>query len=85
MSVVASDVGGLPAIVGDAGLLVPAEDPSALAQALVAALEPLLARQLAAAGQRRLRTLFDPAQLVHRSLEVYAMASDRTSPPQSVT
>ena len=77
MAVVASDVGGLPAIVGDAGLLVPAEDPPALSRALIAALEPGLARQLAEAGQRRLRDLFDPAQLVRRSLAVYASASGR--------
>jgi glycogen(starch) synthase len=83
MSVVASDVGGLPAIVGDAGLLVPAEDPPALALALVTALEPRLARQLADAGQSRLKTLFDPAQLVRRSLEVYAMAQGRSVPLQA--
>jgi glycosyltransferase involved in cell wall biosynthesis len=85
MSVVASDVGGLPAIIGDAGLLVPTEKPAALAQALISALEPRLARQMADAGQRRLKSLFDPAQLVRRSLEVYAMASNRTNEPQSCT
>lgn len=77
MAVVASHVGGLPAIVGDAGLLVPSEDHAALAQSLIAALEPHRAHRLATAGQLRLKTLFDPAQLVRSSLEAYAMASAR--------
>lgn len=79
MAVVASDVGGLPAIVGDAGLLVPANDHSALAQALLTALDPHVAQRHATAGQRRLRTLFNPAQLVSRSLDVYALARGQTN------
>ena len=83
MAVVASAVGGLPAIVGDAGLLVPSENPAALSQALIAALEPELARHLAGAGQRRLTQLFDPTQLVRRSLAAYAVACGRAVPPQA--
>jgi starch synthase len=52
-AVVASRVGGLPEIVDDGvtGLLVPPDDPDALAAALASALER--ARELGAAGRAR--------------------------------
>jgi glycosyltransferase involved in cell wall biosynthesis len=52
--VVASDVDGLAEVVGDAGLLVPAGDPDALADALRRVLtDDALARRLSAAGRAR--------------------------------
>jgi glycosyltransferase involved in cell wall biosynthesis len=72
MAVVASAVGGLPGIIGDAGLLVPPESPAALAQALITALDPVTAARLTVAGQVRLTEHFSPALLAQRSCEVYA-------------
>jgi glycogen(starch) synthase len=85
MAVVASNVGGLPAVVGDAGLLVPTENPAAMSQALIAALDPKLARKLAEAGQRRLTQLFDPTLLVRRSLAAYALARGQIDPMRATT
>lgn len=58
---VASRVGGLPEIVaeGESGLLVPANDPEALANAVGALLaDPARAALMGAAGRRRVETLF---------------------------
>jgi glycogen synthase len=59
--IVASAVDGLPEVVddGQTGLLVPPDDPAALAQAIAVLLDdPRRARALGAAGQRRAGTLF---------------------------
>ncbi|HZL03021.1 MAG TPA: glycosyltransferase family 4 protein [Cellulomonas sp.] len=54
LPIVASAVGGLPELVGDAGVLVPAGDPDVLADAVVELLaDPERSGALAAAGRRR--------------------------------
>ena len=55
--VVVSDRTSLPEVVGDAGLLVPAEDPEAWADALQRALEPAESARLVVAGERRVTQL----------------------------
>ena len=53
LPVVVSDRTSLPEVVGDAGLVVPAEEPDAWAEALSRALQPAVAADLVAAGARR--------------------------------
>jgi len=53
LPVVVSDRTSLPEVVGDAGLVVPADDVGAWADALTQALEPSVATGLAGAGTRR--------------------------------
>jgi glycosyltransferase involved in cell wall biosynthesis len=53
LPVVVSDRTSLPEVVGDAGLVVPAADPEAWADALTRALRPAVAAELVAAGERR--------------------------------
>jgi glycosyltransferase involved in cell wall biosynthesis len=54
LPVIASDVGGLPEVVGDAGVLVPPRDPAALAAALDRLLaDPAERRRLGEAGRVR--------------------------------
>jgi len=73
--VLASDAGGLPEVLGDAGTLVPAGDAHALAEALLRALSPeavAAARSGAGgeAGRRRARDAFslDGAAAAHEAL-----------------
>jgi len=61
--VVAVDRGGIPEIIGADvdGLLVPAEDPPAMAEAIVRVLShPALAERLAHTGRRRVLDTFTP-------------------------
>lgn len=72
--VVAAAVGGIPAVVsdGECGRLVPAENPSALAGALIdLALDPALRRRLGDAACRRAEQ-FSTEQATGRLLAVYA-------------
>jgi glycosyltransferase involved in cell wall biosynthesis len=67
--VVASDVGGLPEVVGDAGILVPPEDPIALAEGIRRALAgdhppPDL-------GRRRVAARYTTDRMVDGALAVY--------------
>jgi glycogen synthase len=72
--IVASDTGGIPAAVGDAGMLVPPGDPAALAAAMDRLLaEPETRAQLAAAGRDRARA-YDWPVLAGRVLQVYERA-----------
>lgn len=80
--VVAASVSAVPEIVvdGETGLLVPPEDPEALAAAVCGLLDdPGRASALGEAGLRRARQQFSVAQMTERTLEVYAeaLASDR--------
>jgi len=69
--VVAADNSSLPEVIGDAGLLVPTNDPAALAAALSAVLGgPTLRDQLVAAGLRQARR-FTWAEGALRLLDMY--------------
>lgn len=73
--VVASRLGGIPDAVqdGETGLLVPPDDPGALADALVRVIEnPALAAGLGEAGRSRARDVFSWENIAERHLEVYA-------------
>ena len=72
--VVATDVGGTREVVvdGATGFLVPAGDPAALAERLVAVLrEPALAARLGAAGRARAAREFGVARMVDRYAGLY--------------
>ena len=72
--VVASDVGGLPEVIGagDAGFLRPVGDVEAMAACARRLIDdPALRRHMAAAARLRAETLFRPEPAVARYLEVY--------------
>jgi glycosyltransferase involved in cell wall biosynthesis len=80
--VVASAVSSVPEIVvdGETGLLVPPDDPEALAERISALLDdPVRAAALGAAGETRARTEFSVARMADRTVAVYeeALASSR--------
>ncbi|WP_344456534.1 glycosyltransferase [Actinocorallia aurantiaca] len=69
---VATEVGGIPGMVGEAALLVPPEDAGALAKAVTAVLEdPELARRLAGAAARRAEALPGEDEAVSQLLGYY--------------
>jgi glycosyltransferase involved in cell wall biosynthesis len=75
---VASRVGGLPALVGDAAVLVPPGDPAALAVARARVLDdPSHAADLAAAGRRRAAELPTDDDVTAQLVRCYAAVRDR--------
>ncbi len=73
--VVATNVSAIPEVVDDGvtGLLVPPDDPAALAEALLALVrDPALARRLGEAGRERARTRFSADAMVAQTVAVYA-------------
>lgn len=75
-AVVASDLGGLPEVVGDAGLLVPPGDAAALAAALGDLLaDPARRDDLGARGAARVRARFDRLRIAERLAAVYRSLS----------
>jgi glycosyltransferase involved in cell wall biosynthesis len=77
LPVVATRVSSIPEIVGDGetGLLVPPDDPDALAAALDRVLsEEMLALALGEAGLRRARDEFSVERMARKTLEVYEQA-----------
>lgn len=78
--VVASNTGGLTEIVrdGETGLLVPPQDPAALANAIKTVLaNPPQAAVWGENGRRRVQTNFSSEVIAKRTLEVYAETSAR--------
>ena len=70
--VIASDGGALPEVVGDAGVIVPARDSYALAEAIHALLaDPKKMKSLGAAGQARVAEHFSWEAAVRRMVGVY--------------
>ncbi|GIH42247.1 glycosyl transferase [Microbispora corallina] len=72
--IIATRVGGIPGMVGDAGLLVPPEDPGALAREIGRLLgDPALAARLADAAARRGAGLAGEAEAVAAVLDAYGL------------
>jgi glycosyltransferase involved in cell wall biosynthesis len=71
--VVATDAGGVREVLGDAGFLVPSQDPRALADALVAAsaMVPEDARRKGSDARRRVVESYSFDRAVERWLELY--------------
>jgi glycosyltransferase involved in cell wall biosynthesis len=70
--VVASAVGGLPGVVGDAGVLVPPNDPGALAAAILTlAGDPEKRHALAARARERAAAAFGIERMARETLAVY--------------
>ncbi|MGH3016651.1 MAG: glycosyltransferase family 4 protein, partial [Gaiellaceae bacterium] len=70
--VVAASVGGVPEVLGDCGVLVPPEDPRALADAILAlAGDGDRRAQLADAARERARELFSPERMAAETAAVY--------------
>ncbi len=77
LPVVATAVGGIPEAVvdGETGVLVPAGNVEALADALASlAHDPWRRRQMGQAGQQRARALYDIERMIERVEGVYAAA-----------
>ncbi|MCU0846562.1 MAG: glycosyltransferase family 4 protein [Spirochaetes bacterium] len=72
--VISSDGGALPEVVGDSGLVVPARDERALANAIDdLASDRARMRAMSGAGIERVRTHFNWERAVERMLEIYRM------------
>lgn len=81
--IVAADIPGVRDVVGDAGVLVAGEDPTAWGAALGAlAADPAARARLAAQGRARASELFDVERMAAQTLAIYERAS---RPPPSVT
>jgi glycosyltransferase involved in cell wall biosynthesis len=75
LAIVASRVGSVPEIVQDGvtGVLIPPDDPEALANALSRLIRsPALCRQLGVAGFRRLESVFSAEEMGDRTSALYA-------------
>ena len=71
--IVATTAGSIPEVVGDAGLLVPAMDSPALADAVRDLLaNELLRRDMGARGVERARSIYSRENMVGRTLDAYA-------------
>jgi glycosyltransferase involved in cell wall biosynthesis len=81
--VVASAAGGLPEVVGDAGLLVPAGDAGALAAALARLLDDDAERRRRAEAGRRRAAGFTWAACIEGHLAAYRAAMAAGTPPRS--
>jgi glycosyltransferase involved in cell wall biosynthesis len=80
---VATAVGGIPELVGDAAELVPAGDAAALAAAVTAVLsDPGLTGRLCAAGPRQAATWPDEAATARQLVELYAELLGPAGPPR---
>lgn len=76
--VVASRAGGIPAMTGEAALLVPPGSPDALADAVLRLLDdPALAARLATAARNRAALLPAPADAITAALNLYARTRAR--------
>lgn len=78
--VIGSSSGGIPSVIGDAGLIVPEDDPGALAAAIARVRdEPRLASELRARGRQRVLDRFTWDANARRLTAIYEeMARERT-------
>ena len=84
--VIGSAIGGITDIIsdGETGLLVPPEDPAAIAAAIArVATDPALAERLALAGSQRVRERFGWDAIIAAWQECYAAALQRTPTPRA--
>ena len=73
-AVVASKTGGIPEVVadGDTGLLVPPDDPAALAESINSLTrDPDRAKAMGTAGRERAQTQFDWARIAEQTAQLY--------------
>lgn len=85
LPVIATDVCGISEVVrnGQTGLLVPPNDPAALANAIRAMLaDPEMARQMANSGRGLVAEMFDSERNTRALLDLYREASGRPVPGQ---
>jgi glycosyltransferase involved in cell wall biosynthesis len=76
--VVAARVGGVPEVLGECGVLVPPDDPRALADAILAlALDEARRVELAGRARERARALFSPERMAAETAAVYEAALAR--------
>jgi glycosyltransferase involved in cell wall biosynthesis len=82
---VATRVGDVPALLGDAGVLVPPRDPAALAAAWrsVIDLSPAARQQLGARGRDRIRSEFDMSAFVGRMARILRDVGAGPSPSKA--
>jgi glycosyltransferase involved in cell wall biosynthesis len=74
--VIATKVGGIPEVLGDAGLLCPSEDVDALVGCLRTVLTtPALLAQMRERGMKRARELYDENLMVRRTEKLYLDAA----------
>lgn len=86
LAVVATDVGGIPELVeeGLTGLMVPARDPKALAQAVLRLARNERERvRMGEAGARRAREKFSPARVVDAHVDIYRSVTARRGPSRT--
>jgi glycosyltransferase involved in cell wall biosynthesis len=82
LPIVATRVAALPEVVQDGatGILVPPDDPEALAAALLRlVLDPTLCREMGAAGFQRLRERFSAEVMGQRTAELYESVAGLTT------
>jgi glycosyltransferase involved in cell wall biosynthesis len=75
VAVLGSDSGVIPELIGDAGVVVPAGNPQALAAALEQLSEPAARRTLAQAARARALRLFSDDAIAERTLEFWRQVS----------
>jgi glycosyltransferase involved in cell wall biosynthesis len=76
-AIVATDVGGTRLVTGDAAVLVPAQDPGALARAIDAMHDPARRDRSARASRRRARELPGPHALLRQLEDVLELSGGR--------
>jgi glycosyltransferase involved in cell wall biosynthesis len=82
LPVVASAVGGVPELIGDAGVTVPPGDPDALATALARFVEDVeLRREYGESARRRAEAEFDLPRFHRAYLDLYATELERAGVP----
>jgi len=85
LPVVSTSTGGIPELLGrGAGIMVPAADPQALAEALESlSLDPELRSQLGAKGRRRIEESFCVERTTHELIASISMTAQRLRPRQT--
>ncbi|HEY6807731.1 MAG TPA: glycosyltransferase, partial [Gemmatimonadales bacterium] len=71
VAVIGTDAGVTPEVIGDAGIVVPPEDPDALAAAIGRMADPAVQRPLAAAARARALKAFSDDAVAERTVEFW--------------